>query len=458
MASVQRHPSSFRDPSGFVFYQDGVLYRQVNKIYRDDFERLYHSGLFERLVKEEKLVPSQVVNENLTGSPDWFCTLQPEPVSLISYPYEWCFAMLKDAALLTLDIMQQSMAKGMVLKDATPYNVQWHKGKMTFIDTLSFERYDAAQPWIAYRQFCESFLLPLALMHYNQVPLSSLLLSYPEGIPLPVGSQWLPWRSKLKLNDYLHLHLNARVTNRPHNSSTETKTPFTAKKLANIIRSLKEAVSSYQFSGAGVWTDYYSEAAQRDDYVTQKQTILDQWLTGLPPVRSAIDVGANEGLFSELLAKNGVQTIAADLDHASINRLYQKTKATRLPITPLLVDFSNPSPAIGVNNKERLSLLDRVETDLVLALAVVHHLAIGKNIPFDSIAQLFRQLGRSLVVEFIPKNDPKIQDMLQHKKDVYFDYSDTSFRMAFAPYFRVLDEQLVGSSGRTLFLMTAYDA
>lgn len=458
MATFRRHPSSYRDPSGFVFYKDDVLYRQVNVFYKDDFNALLNSGLHAHLIKQEQLINSAIIEENFTGLPDWLCTLKPEPLSFVAYPYEWCFAMLKDAATLTLDILQEALPKGMILKDATPYNVQWHNGKMIFIDTLSFERYDPTKPWIAYKQFCESFLLPLALMHYSQVPLQTLFLAYPEGMPLTVGKKLLPWKSKWKLNTYLHLHLNAAIINKKSDSKTADQPPFSAKKLANIIRSLKEAISSYKFEYTGIWSGYYTEATLRKDYITQKQDIIAQWLTELPPIGSAIDVGANEGLFSELLARRGIRTIAADFDHYSINRLYEKMKQESLPITPLVIDFANPSPAIGVNNIERSSFLDRVNTDLVLALAVVHHLAIGKNIPFNSIAQLFRKLGGILIVEFIPKDDEKIQYMLQQKKDVYVDYNEEAFRQAFAPHYRITDERLIGQSGRKLYLMIPHEA
>ncbi|HET7899420.1 MAG TPA: hypothetical protein VFL47_17155, partial [Flavisolibacter sp.] len=311
MASFQPHPSSYRDPSGFVFYKDDILYRQVNISYKEDFLRLMGSGLFDALVQQGKLLPTRQLDQNLTGSADWYCTLQPDPLPFITYPYEWSFAMLKDAALLTLDIMKEAMAKGMILKDATPYNVQLLKGKMIFIDTLSFERYDETKPWIAYRQFCETFLLPLALMHYTRQPLQPLLLAYPDGIPLSLGKSLLPLRSKWNLNAYLHLHLNAKVIHQTPDPAKK-QVPFSAKKLDNILASLKQAVLSYTFSATGVWSDYYSEANQREDYVAQKTTIIEQWLKELPAVTTAIDVGANEGLFSELLVNRNISAIAAD--------------------------------------------------------------------------------------------------------------------------------------------------
>jgi len=148
----QRHPASYRDPSGFIFKHEGKVYRQVNQVFKEDFDKFISSGLYDELVKDQLLIPHQVIDENLTGDQDWYTTLQPQFIRFISYPYEWCFDMLKDAALLILRLANIAMQYGIILKDASPYNIQWHNGKLIFIDTLSFEKYDETKPWIAYRQ------------------------------------------------------------------------------------------------------------------------------------------------------------------------------------------------------------------------------------------------------------------------------------------------------------------
>src|SRR5215211_487772 len=185
MSSI-KHPSSYRDPSGFLYYHNNSLYRQVNKSYQEHFEQFISGALYQHLVNQQLLISHQQINVNYLDDTDWYQTIQPELVPFISYPYEWCFDMLKDAALTTLLVAQESMVYNMMLKDASAYNVQWHKGKMIFIDSLSFEKYDDTKPWIAYRQFCEHFLAPLALMHYRKWPLQNLWLAYPDGFPLPL--------------------------------------------------------------------------------------------------------------------------------------------------------------------------------------------------------------------------------------------------------------------------------
>ncbi|HEV8505430.1 MAG TPA: hypothetical protein VGQ53_08525, partial [Chitinophagaceae bacterium] len=391
--TTQPLASSFRDPSGFVFEKDGGLYRQVNKIFREDFDHFIKSGCYDHFAEKQWLIPHEEVDNNFTGSPDWYKTLKPQRLPFISYPYEWCFDMLKDAALLTLQLAKNCTPFGIILKDATPFNIQWLDGKPVFIDTLSFERYDATKPWIAYRQFCESFLSPLLLMHYSHQPLQSLLSAYPEGIPLSTTRSLLPWRSKFSFYTYLHIHIHQRLASRTKakedqvQDARQERQNFSEKKLHNLLDSLQSLVESLQWKGeATAWDQYYEEANKRNDYVVHKKKIIKEWLTELKEIHTGIDLGANEGSFSFLLAAENIRTIAADSDHSSINKLYQKIKREKEKnILPLLIDLANPSSAIGLNNKERTSFSERTNCDVGMALALVHHLAIGKNIPFEKI-------------------------------------------------------------------------
>ena len=209
-STIIHHSSSYRDPSGFIFEKEGTIYRQVNKSFREHFDYFIESGCYKRLTEKGLLIPHEQINENLTGDTNYYTTLKPEKISFISYSYEWSFDMLKDAALLTLQLTREAIDCGMILKDATPYNIQWHKGKFIFIDTLSFEKYKEV-PWIAYRQFCENFLGPLLIMHYSKQSLHTLQLAWPDGIPLHVIKSLLPRRSRFSLHTYLHIHLHNRV-------------------------------------------------------------------------------------------------------------------------------------------------------------------------------------------------------------------------------------------------------
>src|SRR5215831_5287728 len=265
--TIQPLASSFRDPSGFVFQRDGIIYRQVNKIFKEDFDHFIDSGCYQHLTDLGWLIHHEEIAENFSDAGDWYKTLRPENVPFISYSYEWCFDMLKDAALLTLQLVRDSVPFGIVLKDATPLNVQWLNGRAVFIDSLSFERYEPSKPWIAYRQFCETFLSALLLMHYSRQPMQPLLSAWPDGIPLSVARRLLPWRSKFSFYTYLHIHIHDRLSsksnaNRPQlQNKREEKQGFSEKKLHRLFDSLQSLIQSLQWKGdATTWATYYDEA------------------------------------------------------------------------------------------------------------------------------------------------------------------------------------------------------
>ena len=452
--TIQPLASSFRDPSGFVFQNKGVLYRQVNKVFKEDFDQFIKSGCYAHFAKNNWIVPHEEIGENFSGSPDWYKTLKPQRIPFISYAYEWSFDMIKDAALLVLQMAREAMRFGMMLKDATPYNIQWRKGKPIFIDTLSFAKYDPSKPWIAYRQFCENFVSPLVLMHHRSQPLQAMLLAYPEGIPLTITRSLLPWTSFFFFYTYLHVHLHSKWSIKKIANTPVTQTTFSEKKMTQILESLTALVQKkYWKDKPTTWNQYYDEANERDDYLPKKKEIIQHWLAETD-FRSAIDLGANTGEFSHLLAIKDIPVVAVDFDHSVINRLFIKVRSEEKNILPLVVDLANPSPAIGLNNTERAAFSERIHVDLGLALALVHHLVIGKNIPFEQVSMFFEKITDQLIVEFIPKEDEKVQLMLKQKEDIYHDYSEENFVKAFGKHFSVRDKKPVPGSKRVLYLMS----
>ena len=451
--TFHQHPSSYRDPAGFIFYKNDILYRQVNHVFKKEFDHFIDSGLYQHLAQNKLLIHHQSLNENLTGSADWYTTLQPELLPFISYPYEWCFDMLKNAALVTLQTAKEAMNFGMMLRDASAYNIQLLQGKMVFMDSLSFELYDETKPWIAYRQFCEHFFAPLALMHYLKEPLQNLFIAYPDGVPLNIAASMLPFTSKLNLHTYLHIHFQGAISKKTKIKKQETKS-FSKQKMKNLLQSLEDGIKSFSFSQSGTqWSAYYEEAKLRGDYLDLKKQIIYEWLNTLD-FNTVFDAGSNEGEFSELVARRSNYVVSTDLDHSAITKLYHKIQQESISnIYPLIMDLSKPSPAIGVNNNERLSFLERCKVDVTLALALIHHLALGNNIPFKNIAEMFCNCTRYLIIEFVPENDEKIMLMTLHKKDLLTGYSQENFLDAFKNYFSVLNTKEIGDSGRTLFLM-----
>ncbi len=454
LSTVVQHPSSYRDPSGFIFEKNETTFRQVNISYKEHFDHFIESGFYKNLCDKRLLIPHEQINQNFTGDNNYYTTLKPEKISFVSYSYEWSFDMLKDAALLTLQLMKEALDHGMILKDATPYNIQWHQGKLLFIDTLSFEIYEEV-PWIAYRQFCETFLGPLLIMNYAKTPLPQLQLAWPDGIPLAVIKSLLPIRINLSFHTYLHIHLHAEISAKKQGSGNQSQ-KFSKQKLLNLISSLEMLVGTLKLPDhKSTWSGYYEEATQRDGYLELKKNIINRWIGKLQPeIKTAADIGANEGEFSTLLAEKNIQTLSADFDPYCINRLYAFIKSNDTKnIQPLILDISKPSPAIGVNNEERNSFIKRANADMVLALALIHHLVIGKNIPFLSVAEFFHSISKFLIIEFVPLHDEKVRFMLEQKNTTPNNYDIDNFETCFEQYFTIEKKELIGGSDRTLYLM-----
>ncbi|MBI5373743.1 MAG: SAM-dependent methyltransferase [Sphingobacteriales bacterium] len=447
-------PSSFRDTAGFVFRRDGIVYRQVNPAGKAAYDAFLQSGLYRFLTTNKLLLP----HEEITSGPadtEAYKILRPEQLSFTSYSCEWSFSMLQDAALLTLRIAKAALEHGMILKDATPFNIQWHQGALVFIDTLSFDTYQEGSPWIAYRQFCESFLSPLLLMHYKKTSLHALQLAWPEGIPLQITRSLLPVKSRFSVLTWLHIHLHAKMAAKKQNPD-ERSARLPKKKLLNLIDSLETLVRSLSLKDSGsTWGDYYAEAAQRNDYLEQKQQIIREWTGQLTGLKTAVDFGANEGSFSLPLAQQGIETIAADADPVAINKLYKKIKASKQEhLLPLIIDFTYPTPSFGLGNSERESFFGRVgQADLGLCLAFIHHLCIGKNIPLERVAAILSASCQQLIIEFVPKSDAKVKELLLNKEDIYLTYTAEEFEKQFGNCFVIEAARLIPGSERTLYLM-----
>jgi hypothetical protein len=250
-------PGSFRDPSGFLFEREGVLYRQVNRAYRDDYDRLVDSGLGRSLIDDGLLIPHVESEEEPYDPRIAFKVLRPERLPFVSYPYEWCFGQLKAAALLTLEIQQRAMERSMSLKDASAFNVQFVDARAILIDTLSFETYREGTPWVAYRQFCRHFLAPLALMSRIDVRLNQLFRPSLDGVPLDLASKVLPWRTRFDPRLLIHIHLHAGAERAySGDKPPPNPRPFSRNALSGLIDSLQGAVRSLSWEPKGTeWAE-----------------------------------------------------------------------------------------------------------------------------------------------------------------------------------------------------------
>ena len=450
-----RVPGSFRDPAGHLFVADGTLFRRIEPAGREAYDRLMRSGLYDALVADELLVP----HEEMAGQAEsGDVVIRPERIPLVSYPYEWCFSQLRDAAQLTLRVQRTALRFGMSLKDATAYNVQFRRGRPVFIDTLSFEPLNPG-PWVAYRQFCQHFYAPLLLWRSTDAQLGRLPQLFIDGVPLSLASSLLPRRSFLRAGPLLHVHLHAKAEKKlagrkgpPYNREGAGS----GRGMEALIDSLERAVANTTWDAKSHWSSYYAEQpSYSDEALAVKVNHVTAWLDRARPA-TVWDIGANTGRFSRIAGRHASLVAALDGDPACVETMYREARAEKLEwMLPLVNDLASPSPAIGWANEERLTLEQRGPADMALALALVHHLAVGNNVPFPAIAAYFARLARQLIVEFVPKDDAMVQGMLAGRRDIFETYTAAHFEEAFAAHFRVEQRATLAPSNRVLYLMTA---
>ncbi|HET9906901.1 MAG TPA: class I SAM-dependent methyltransferase [Anaerolineales bacterium] len=452
-------PASFRDPSGFLFSRGGVLYRQVNRAYEQEYARLFESGLYDKLVKAGLLIPHRETDQPPADPAVEMCfkVIQPEPVPFISYPYEWSFNQLKDAALATLSIHRRALKAGLSLKDATAYNIQFRRGKPTLIDTLSFELYKEGQPWVAYRQFCQHFLAPLALMALKDVRLNQLLRVYIDGIPLDLASELLPWNSRLNFGLLTHIHIHASAQKRYAGEEIKSRagnTSMNKQAMIGLIENLEATIKKLNWTPQGTeWGNYYDITNYSDAAFEHKKELIGAWVKRIKP-ELVWDLGANRGVFSRIAGEDGAYVISFDIDPAAVEQNYVLAKNEKTEnILPLLLDLTNPSPSIGWANRERESFGSRGPADMVFALAVIHHLAISNNVPLPQMADFFASTGKWLVIEFVPKSDSQVKKLLASREDIFPNYTREGFESAFQEKFKIHESMIVRESDRVLYLM-----
>jgi hypothetical protein len=450
-------PGSWRDPSGFVFRRDGTLYRQVNRVATEEWAALESSGVLEKLQRAGLLIPHEPAPLAVAADPSRaIAVIRPEPIPFISYPYEWTFGQLKAAALLTLQIQQQAVAAGFELRDASAYNVQFRLGRPVLIDTLSFRRVRPGAPWIAYRQFCEHFLAPLALMARRDIRLGGLLRDHLDGVPLDLAARLLPARTRLSLGLGSHVHLHARAQRR-HAARPESAAARSigSTRQAALLDSLRRVIAGLAWRPEGTeWADYGVASSYDDQSAAAKDEAVRELLTGIQPT-VAWDVGANAGRYSAIAAEVAERVVALDIDPAASELHWQSLQARgETRILPILQDLANPSPAIGWDARERASLFDRAEGATLLALALIHHLAIGRNVPLPMLSATLARLGGSLIIEWVPKEDPMVRRLLATREDVFPDYTEAGFRAAFERDWQVVAARPVEGTPRIMNSLT----
>jgi hypothetical protein len=452
---------SFRDRNGRVFYHEGEVYRGLSSSAAAFWDRLAASEFLSSAMRNGTIVATESVEDarrqTILPSGEWPHVLKHARIPVISYPYEWCFGMLKDAALLQLDLVMGAAAEGFETRDATPYNVQWVGSRPVFIDVASFGILDRPGPWVAYRQFCRMFLNPLFLQAYRDVPFQPWLRGSLDGI----GTGELRnlfgfadlWRRGVASHVLLHAAFEGAVTAPADRVKTEMlEAGYHKELLLSVVSGLRKVVRSLEWKKTKTkWSDYAQEHSYHDEDFKQKEEFVRRACQAAAG-KIVWDVGANTGHFSRIAGENAAHVVALESDHLAVERHYQTLKASGdSKILPLFYDFANPSPALGWKNQERRTLPERARPTLVLCLAVVHHLVISHNILLEDLIGHLASVTRHLVIEFVGREDPMTISLLRSKEGSFDDYTQANFEALMERFFQVEQRCSLPSGHRFLY-------
>ena len=450
---------SFRDPSGRVFVSEGKVFRSVMPSAVEDFQFVESTGLLKDLISAGQLVPYSDVKPSILEDvvPGAARVLEHPCLPLITYPYEWPFPALKSAALLHLDIQLKALDRGVNMSDATAYNVQFQGPNPIFIDHLSFRPYVNGEYWAGHRQFCEQFLNPLLLRAIRGIPHNAWYRGNMDGIAVADLSRLLPLKSKFSWNVLSHVVLQARFQS---SSSTGQAAATTAKRkmpldgLKQMLSSMRNWIGKLSPADTGltVWQNYAHQHSYRDDEVKAKEAFITDFVSRISP-SMVWDIGCNTGNFLKVALEAGAQTaIGFDFDQGALELAYARAGEENLNLTPLFLDATNPAPSQGWGEMERKGLRARSSADGVMALAVVHHLAITHNIPLDSVVEWLMDMAPAGVIEFVPKPDAMVQELLRLREDIFPDYTAECFINYIESRGEVLRQEVVSASGRLMVM------
>jgi len=451
---AQAEPGSFRDRHNRVYYQGGRVLRGLSNASLADWEHLSKTDFFSRHAEAGSLVKTRLAKGRLD---QWAAVLEHDRVPFVSYPYEWSFNMLKAAALLTLELLDGALDEGMTLKDSTSYNIQWVGARPLFIDIPSFVRARSGQPWAGYRQFCETFLYPLLLQAYRDVPFHPWMRGRLEGFSVEQSRGLFSLRDMFRPGVLMHVRLQAALQSRYADTRRDVRKEvreagfhaelvrINVHKLAKLVRALRWKRTR------STWSRYAADNSYEDVDRERKHDFVRRAVIALSP-ELVWDLGSNTGEFARLAARDAGYVIAMDSDHLSVDRLFQRLSEEGPPnVLPLVVDLADSSPSLGWRLSERKTLLERGPPDLILALALIHHVVIGANVPLRELIAWLAGFGADLVIEFVAKSDPMVQRLLLNKEDHYADYDQGFFERCLCEHFEVGECEQLKNGGRSLY-------
>jgi len=460
MMSFEIDGGSFRDPSGRVYSNGEEIIRVVSPNAAEEYAYARDCGFILSLIEKEQLVNTQEIDlQNLeVVVPKNGIVLRHEKIPFISYPYEWSFSLLKAAALLTLDLHIEALKFGITMSDATAYNVQFCGIKPIFIDVLSFRRYREGEVWIGHKQFCEQFLNPLLLRSIFGVPHNAWFRGNLEGIETSHLSRLIPCWKNFSFNIFSNVTLQEKIQakatlEKEKFVSAANRVKLPKNRFESMLMGMRRWVSRLKAkdTGLSLWQNYENQTSYENTEHEAKRKFISEFCSKIKP-STLWDIGCNAGEYSEVALSGGAgRVIGFDVDHNAIELAYNRAKEKGLNFLPLYQDFANPSPQQGWANVERKSLEVRGGADGLIALAFIHHLAIGRNIPLEILLNWIVSLSPYGVIEFVQKSDPKVKELLSFREDIFSDYNQKNFENHLSLRARIIQSEIVSSSGRILY-------
>lgn len=453
---LEHELGSFRDRNGSVFYRDGRILRSLSPRALANWQRLEAAPFFARRRAEGSIVETRAAGD---PAPDGAAALlEHARIPFVSYPYEWTFGMLKDAALLHLELMRDALAADMILKDSTPYNVQWNGVHPVFIDVPSFEPLAPGEPWVGYRQFCELFLYPLMLQAYKGVDFRPWLRGRIDGIAADDMRRMMSARDLMRPGVLLHVAAQSALQSRYAGSGRDVKGSLAragfgkaliennVAKLSRLVAGLSPGRSRTEWSEYDRTHSYDTAEHERKAEFVRRAAATRRW-------KLVWDLGCNTGTFSRIADAHADCVVAMDADWMAVEHLYRRERAGEgsRTLLPLVVNLADASPNQGWRGAERKGLAERGRPELTLCLALVHHVVITANVPLAAFIGWLADLGTAVVIEFVGRDDEMVQALLANREDQYDDYHPETFRRLLAERFDIADEQPLKGGKRHIF-------
>ena len=452
-------PASFRDPTARVLRRDGEILRYLSPSALRDWESLEATEFFAAYSSAGQIVVTERADHTSTPSPPspWVAGLRHQAIPVVSYPYEWCFSMLQDAALLQLDLLLAALGEGMTLKDSTPFNVQWRGTQPVFIDIGSFKVAEAGEPWAGYRQFCEMFLYPLFLQAHKDIPFHPWLRGSLEGVEASHINRLMSLRDRFRPGVFTHVYLLSKIQARYEDTTRNVRKDlrsagFNAELVRRNVSRMRKMVAQLSWRrNSSTWSGYAaSNTYEQADRDRKRQFVLQATMAS--PRSCVWDLGCNTGEYSRAVSECADRVVAVDADHLAIERLYRTLKTeSNTTILPLVGNLTDPSPGLGWRHHERQTLEERSHPDLILALALIHHLAIARNVPIPELIAWFASFQADVVIEFVAPDDPMVEQLMRNRDPVDLRYTPDHFEACLSNHFVLARKESLQSGRRTLY-------